>query len=125
MIRRAFLSIFGLGAASAVAGESQINEPVAGVTQLVGKPVIRVWKLGSLEHRIFPTEAAVKRLADMLAKAVEGKSLDIIWGPELDVMWMPMSDGVNLVCDAGIKIEKIDDKTMKVTIDEQRQTPVS
>lgn len=46
---------------------------------------VRLWKLGSLEHKIYPTDAAVARLADMLASAVGGGAIDIIWGPELDI----------------------------------------
>lgn len=45
---------------------------------------IRVWKLGSLEHKILPTETAISRLADMLLNNVGGGSIDLIWGPELD-----------------------------------------
>ncbi len=45
---------------------------------------IRVWKLGSLEHKILPTETAIGRLADMLLNNVGGGSIDLIWGPELD-----------------------------------------
>lgn len=44
---------------------------------------IRLWKLGSLEHRIFPTEASVARLADMLLNNVGGGVMDLIWGPDL------------------------------------------
>lgn len=44
---------------------------------------IRLWKLGSLEHRIFPSEPAIQRLADMLMNNVGGGSIDLIWGPEL------------------------------------------
>lgn len=46
---------------------------------------IRLWKLGSLEHRILPTEAAISRLADMLMNNVGGGSIDLIWGPELQL----------------------------------------
>ena len=45
---------------------------------------IRLWRLGSLEHRILPTESAISRLADMLLNNVGGGSIDLIWGPELD-----------------------------------------
>lgn len=45
---------------------------------------IRVWKLGSLEHKILPTETAISRLAEMLLNNVGGGSIDLIWGPELD-----------------------------------------
>ncbi len=45
---------------------------------------LRLWKLGSLEHRIYPTEKAVARLAELL-KGWDGKSdLDIIWGPDIE-----------------------------------------
>lgn len=47
---------------------------------------VRLWRLGSLEHRIFPTEAAVGRLAEMLLNNAGGGSLDLIWGPELDLV---------------------------------------
>lgn len=47
---------------------------------------IRLWKLGSLEHRILPTEEAISRLADMLMNNVGGGSMDLIWGPEIDVV---------------------------------------
>jgi len=47
---------------------------------------IRLWKLGSLEHRILPTEEAINRLADMLLNNVGGGSMDLIWGPEIDVV---------------------------------------
>ncbi len=46
---------------------------------------IRLWRLGSLEHKILPTEAAVSRLSDMLLNSVGGGSMDLIWGPELDL----------------------------------------
>lgn len=45
---------------------------------------IRLWRLGSLDHKILPTEAAIGRLADMLMNNVGGGSIDLIWGPELD-----------------------------------------
>lgn len=46
---------------------------------------IRLWKLGSLEHRILPTEHAINRLADVLTNNVGGGSIDLIWGPELEL----------------------------------------
>ena len=44
---------------------------------------IRIWKLGSLDHRIAPTEAAFKKLNDVLLQAGNGQSLDLMWGPDL------------------------------------------
>jgi len=46
---------------------------------------IRLWRLGSLEHKILPTNAAVQRLADMLINNVGGGAMDLIWGPELEI----------------------------------------
>lgn len=44
--------------------------------------VIRLWKLGSIEHGIYPTDAEVQRLADILS-CDGGPPTDIIWGPYL------------------------------------------
>ncbi len=46
---------------------------------------VRLWKLGSLADKIYPTEAAIARLADMLASSVGGGVIDIVWGPEIDI----------------------------------------
>jgi hypothetical protein len=46
---------------------------------------IRVWRLGSLEHKLLPTDAAVNRLANMLINNVGGGSIDLIWGPDLEL----------------------------------------
>ena len=45
---------------------------------------VRLWRLGSLEHEIFPTDAAVQKLADILMSNPGGGAFDLIWGPELD-----------------------------------------
>jgi hypothetical protein len=44
---------------------------------------IRLWQLGDLKERIFPTAEAVQRLADMLLHNVGGGCMDLIWGPDL------------------------------------------
>ncbi len=46
---------------------------------------IRIWKLGSLEYEILPTDAAIAKLADLLLNNVGGGSMDLIWGPELEL----------------------------------------
>ena len=46
---------------------------------------IRVWKLGSLEHKILPSDNAMGKLGEIL-KNWDGKSdLDLIWGPDISV----------------------------------------
>jgi len=47
---------------------------------------IRVWKLGSLEHKLAPTEVASSALADMLGANVGGGTIDIIWGPDIELI---------------------------------------
>ena len=44
---------------------------------------VRIWKLGSLEHKIMPTPAAIAKLGAILENGV-GQSIDLIWGPELE-----------------------------------------
>jgi len=44
---------------------------------------VRLWKLGDLDKEIFPTDAAVNRLADILLSNPGGGAFDLIWGPEL------------------------------------------
>jgi hypothetical protein len=44
---------------------------------------IRVWKLGSLENKILPTNAAINKLRDILLQNTGGGNLDLVWGPEL------------------------------------------
>lgn len=46
---------------------------------------IRIWKLGSLEHKIFPTDAAIRKLASVLLNHTAGGAMDLIWGPDLTV----------------------------------------
>lgn len=47
---------------------------------------IRVWKLGSLEEKMFPTQAAITKLANQLMNNPGGGVLDLIWGPELSLI---------------------------------------
>jgi hypothetical protein len=44
-----------------------------------------VWKLGNSEKGLYPTNEAVKRLAEILQDAPVDKPLDLIWGPDLEV----------------------------------------
>lgn len=47
---------------------------------------IRVWKLGSLEHRIMPSKVAISRLAEMLTNNVGGGVMDLIWTADIDLI---------------------------------------
>lgn len=46
---------------------------------------IRVWKLGSMEHKIFPTNAAISKLSDILLNHLAGGAMDLVWGPDLEL----------------------------------------
>lgn len=45
---------------------------------------VRLWRIGDLEHKIYPTRAMVNRLSNILTNNVGGGCLDLVWGPELD-----------------------------------------
>ena len=44
---------------------------------------IRLWTLGSLEHKILPNKSAINKLRDILASNVGGGTMELVWGPEL------------------------------------------
>lgn len=45
---------------------------------------IRLWTLGSLEHKILPNRSAIDKLRNILASNVGGGTMDLVWGPEID-----------------------------------------
>lgn len=45
---------------------------------------IRIFKLGSLEHKIAPSKTAAAKLASILQNNVGGGTIDLIWGPDLE-----------------------------------------
>jgi hypothetical protein len=47
---------------------------------------IRIFKLGSLEHRIAPTKAATAKLASILGNNTGGGTMDLIWGPDIELI---------------------------------------
>ena len=58
---------------------------------------IRIWKLGSLEYRIFPSEEAARRLNDILTSFSakhDDEIQDIIWGPDLEVLEVGVDDAI-------------------------------
>lgn len=44
---------------------------------------VRLWTLGSLEHKIAPQKAAMDKLRNVLASNVGQGTIDLVWGPEL------------------------------------------
>jgi hypothetical protein len=47
---------------------------------------IRIFKLGSLEHKIAPTKAATAKLANILGNNVGGGTMDLVWGPDIELL---------------------------------------
>lgn len=45
---------------------------------------IRLWRIGSLEHKIIPKRDVINKLRDIIASNTGGGTMDLIWGPELD-----------------------------------------
>ena len=44
---------------------------------------IRLWTLGSLDHKILQNKAAINKLRDILASNAGGGTMELVWGPEL------------------------------------------
>jgi len=65
---------------------------------------IRLWKMGSVEHKITPTKEAVVKLTQILAKAKESGEdiLELIWDDAIDVKTVEGDDDVILVDEACI-----------------------
>lgn len=47
---------------------------------------LRIFKLGSLEHKIAPTRAAASKLSAILSNNVGGGTMDIVWGPDIELI---------------------------------------
>jgi hypothetical protein len=47
---------------------------------------LRIFKLGSLEHKIAPTKAAASKLSSILSNNVGGGTMDIVWGPDIELL---------------------------------------
>ena len=46
---------------------------------------IRVWKIGSLDHKIVPGKAQIEKLRNVLLQNAGGGSMDLIWGPDIEL----------------------------------------
>ena len=47
---------------------------------------VRIFKLGSLEHKIAPTAAAAQKLSNILGNNVGGGTMDLVWGPDIELI---------------------------------------
>lgn len=46
---------------------------------------VRVWTLGNLDKGLFPSDASIDKLAEILTANPGGGAFDLIWGPDLSV----------------------------------------
>ncbi len=71
---------------------------------------IRLWKLGSLEHRIMPTQQGLNKLRNVLKESTaKSGEIDIVWGPELNVELIEIEDDVkNYIVNEEGKLELIE-----------------
>jgi hypothetical protein len=44
---------------------------------------IRLWNIGSLDHKIIPKRDVINKLRDIIASNTGGGTMDLVWGPEL------------------------------------------
>jgi len=72
---------------------------------------VRIWKLGSLEHRIYPTQAAIDNLTKIISAWDKKSPLDIIWGPELQLeVHYLTADGIDAIAlNPEVRIVKSED----------------
>ena len=47
---------------------------------------LRIFKLGSLEHKIAPTRAAASKLSAILSNNVGAGTMDLVWGPDIELI---------------------------------------
>jgi len=47
---------------------------------------IRIFKLGSLEHKIAPSRAAASKLAEILESHTGVGTIDLVWGPDIELI---------------------------------------
>lgn len=54
----------------------------------------RIFKLGSLEHKILPTPEACRRLAEIIKESHGEEDFQVIWGPDIEVIDLDTSKQV-------------------------------
>lgn len=70
------------------------------------KQKIRIWKLGSLEHKILPTKEAVEKLAGIVLGWDRETTLDLVWGPDLELVQLDVDSNTIdlLVTDGAVRL---------------------
>jgi hypothetical protein len=75
---------------------------------LPGRPSkIRLWRLGSLEHKVTPTAEAIEALARMVQDYRPGQDLDIVWGPDLEIVQLDAdTNDVQIVAGPNVRLSR-------------------
>lgn len=66
---------------------------------------IRLWKLGSFEHRVVPTAEGIRYLAKLIEKRDPKKDFDLVWGPDLELIELDSSK-LNSIVAAELSVEE-------------------
>lgn len=71
---------------------------------------IRLWKLGSLEHKILPTQEAIQKFRDALKEYTEKDGeYDLVCGPAITVELVEIEDDVkNYIVNKEGKLELVE-----------------
>lgn len=62
--------------------------------------ILRVWRLGSLEHRIFPTDMTIDEFKKELEKINDNEFFDLVWTADL------MFEGIPILYDKLSALDK-------------------
>jgi len=77
-------------------------------------PKIRLWKVGSLEHKTHPTQEQVHLLSQAIQR-LDKEGGNLIWGPAIDV--------VTVEGEVDIIIEELENGNKKITkVEKQEET---
>lgn len=101
--------LFG-GKTKAESGLFQVEKLEKATAKLkpIRTPKLRIWKLGSIEHRVLPTQAAIQRLAGMLSEWDGESDLELIWDDALKMEQVDVATGdVDIVIPADAHIDVI------------------
>ena len=71
---------------------------------------IRLWKLGSLEHKVLPTQKAIQKFRDALKECTEKDGeYDLVWGSAITVELVEIEDDVkNYIVNEEGKLELVE-----------------
>lgn len=97
-------------------GEKNTMKEVQKVDKIV------LWRLGSLEHNIMPTQEALTTLRKILKDNIKDESIvNLVWGPELDMVSLNVDVHVEQIFDYDSIPDKIAELEKKIQIYKELQ----